>query len=386
MEYRKRTRRIDRAYGAVYLRRSNGTLDQLGQSWDGHDLSVADFWKKQRRVDGSLPPSDFDIDQIFRNPGIITTHDPDSVFQFRGYAMMAGHTPGTPLLPEWGSQGWIEENIRFTQDLLAQTNPFRPEYSVPVAIKEFVELASLFKLVGKSFIEFGANAYLNYRFGWKAFVRDVTTLATMSVQIERRLKEFDSLGKKGDLRRRVKLHSNSANGGGKNWVMHSTYGAYVFADTIWTSKYDVWGSVRWRRTGAYRDYDFYIDKLDRVLDVLYDTGKMDFQTAWELIPFSWLFDYFIDVSGYLTASLQSDVVEPYDICIMRHLEVTDRFVPYQDHPSRTYTVGKYRRIRKQRVVWNKGSFPAVTVGQIFGSSQIAVIFALLGKFRTKIID
>lgn len=48
-----------------------------------------------------------------------------------------------------------------------------------------------------------------------------------------------------------------------------------------------------------------------------DLGTPDASTIWELIPFSWLVDYFVNIGDTLTALEQSDVVEPYDICIMR---------------------------------------------------------------------
>lgn len=209
----------------------------------------------------------------------------------------------------------------YVNELLAKTNPYRYEYSVPVGIKEMAELASLFEFGAKSLLGFFGGAYLNYRFGWLSFVRDIKTLSEITKSIERRIKEFKSLSSHGGLRRHVKFVDQYATGLPKTiWHIHSSYGTNVSLWATDTWKTRVSGSVRWFPTGNERFYDHDLTPLsewNRMARIVLDLEDLDAHTMWELMPFSWLVDYFYDLSSWLGASQNSDLVSPSHICLIR---------------------------------------------------------------------
>lgn len=275
-------------------------------------------------------------------------------------------------------------NTQYLNELLSQTNPGRPVVSIPVAIKELAEVSTLFGLTAKSLAGFAGGAYLNYRFGWKAFERDLRTFAKICEQIESRLKELDSLNKAGGLRRTVKIDDYITRVPYSNWTVNSTYSTTIRLNGVEQFRTRVYGSVRWfPAPGAHQVLENRtpLEHFKRVVRDIFDLGELDASTAWQLIPFSWLADYFIDVSSYLDAATGSALYHPDYACIIRKSVYTSRgrvvskpdWVRVTGHHQVTY--------RTQRTPVNAGQ-PALPLGlSIITMSQAKVVLALLAKLR-----
>jgi hypothetical protein len=285
------------------------------------------------------------------------------------------------------SEKYHDSETFYATRLLARTNPTRSEYSVPVAIKELVDVTSLFKLAAKSFTKFVGGAYLNYRFGWLQFINDVKTLATIVESVNSRVRELNSLAQHGGLRRRVDLdaYGVSQTSSFNNYrVIQSTYGVTLYGEYTYHTQYKIWGSVRWYP----RDYtelptepaDVWLAAVRQVFDL----EMIDSETAYNLIPWSWLLDYFSNLGEFLAANEGGSQVVPRDMCIMWSAETHDVL-----RRARTGTIsdnisgGAYHGFRQSfyRFVIPEPPASAQALPSLLSVEQFKVVLALLARFR-----
>jgi hypothetical protein len=358
------------------------------------NTNCVDYHKKEVREDGTLPPTDFELVrktyQPIRVSGTRYDSEGDLVLRFNSRAYT--------LEPSDPSIGWqkIEGNKTtndFIRDLLSSTNPFRPTVSVPLMIKDLAEAATLLELSAKYLAALPGAAYLNIKFGWEQTINDIYTLAKITKQIEHRIKEFNSLVRKGGLSRSMRLGTFKWSGAKfSNWAVGTDY--YVGIYSNWQAQYTsrVWGSVRWRPKGYYNPIPAEaipvgpLESFNAAVRSVFDLGPIDHHTVWNLIPFSWLVDYFTSVSDAMLAVQDSDVVEPYDICIMRHRTSHKNIQGYQYNPGPhdhfNVSGGSCQKIYKLRTV--RDSAPEYEDLLRFGwftTNQAETILALLSSLR-----
>lgn len=362
-----------------YVKDSSGNI--LGTSYvDSPETITMDFWQKKVREDGTLPPSDFERKFIERMPYVMNRST--GTFRFQAEAILPGFTPdlGDPYKAR-GSSARQSENDWYVQELLSRTNPFRPEFSVPVFTKELVEIASMFSLAAKTFAGYAGGAYLNYRFGWLAFVRDIRTLHGITTAISRRMKELNSLSKHGGIRRKITLDTKSYEWSGSNLTMYSSWSTSVKGSLTSKRTMVVTGSVRWRATQDFAAQLVELDRFNFAVKKVFDLEKLDAETVWQMLPFSWLADYFVNISAYLGNYAGENSVEPYDICIMRHFVSREQY-QVTSKPTSVSIAGQGTYILdvKARDVCQRGLFPVVRT-DLLNRNQWLVVAALFARFR-----
>lgn len=362
------------------------TGDLLSAYSYAEDIKVTnDFWQKECREDGTLPPSDLTIDH--RTIVTHTLNGSNGTFRFNGVATSEGsYIPGlSPPLIVKGNPLRTEENEYYVQELLSNTNPFRADFSVPVYVKELLELPAMFKLVGESLFSLVGGSYLNYRFGWVPFAQDIRTLSTITKAIEARVREFQSLLKHGGLRRNLRLDVRVHSDSQTNVAIWSPWGVSVKADQKIDRQMKVWGSVRWKPVpGLEKDLEK-LATFNRAARVVLDLNpEIDPLTAWQLLPFSWLADYFTGISSFLGANAGRAIVEPHDICIMRQVTSVDTYqVTSVTAPYTVSGSGKHTRLRKERDVCTRGDFPTPPIG-LLSESQWKIVLALFLSLGEKL--
>lgn len=384
MEARTRTRTVYGPPGQVISNSGPGKGNVLGTSapilWE---WQCKDFHKKKVRSDGSLPPSSCVITKHFRDPYLMTGSGAGVLFKDHPVAIQ-GTTQESgfdSVRPSKNSTARHNQNNALALELLALTNPFRSEFSAPVAIKELIDVSSLFKISSKTFAGLIGGNYLNYKFGWQQFIRDIKTLHGITTTIERRIKEFDSLTRKGGLMRKVNLRSDTATYYNGSSTIQSSWGVLLNAQIHGVYMCNVHGTVRWRlKPGVVSRLDK-LSAFNLAVSQVFDLGELDGQTVWNMIPFSWLVDYFVDINSAFGAVLGDNIVEPYDVCIVRRCQ--SRF---QQRRAKTYAggslggSGKYGRDTIDRDVITSFTFPTPTLS-LLTYDNVVTIAALLAAFR-----
>jgi hypothetical protein len=337
---------------------------------------------KLKRPDGTFVPSLFESDFTRREPSTMSrlTSPASSVYLWKERGMLEGTTPTTTGYPGMGSSARNNENQLLALQLLATTHPFAPVFSVPVAIKELAEVAGMFKLAAKGFASYVGGQYLNYRFGWKAFIRDIQTLHGITKEIEKRFLDFNHLLEHGNTRKRRTLGVTGGRTGGANTTLHSAYGRIVRGTTYGTWAMRTYGTVTWGVNGERLVPVDDLKRFNLAVQTIFDLGEIDAPTLYELVPFSWLVDYFYTIGDALHSQHMKYNITPYDVCIMRHWLHRVRHVPLSyDSDITINKSGQFVREIKTRDVVNPTSTPILTFDLLRGD-RWKVILALAGKF------
>ncbi|DAD51623.1 TPA_asm: maturation protein [ssRNA phage Gerhypos.4_39] len=375
MEPRHRSNHSLVAGGSVW---ANG-VKQYDETYIEVEDDMDDFTGKHRRKKPIrlLPDSNCDI---YRNTRVPPTYtDTGGYFELKQVRPYKDQYARVDEYPWRGSGTRESENAYFINVLLAKTHPFRSEYSVPTSMVELLDLPSMASIVAKSFSGLVGSSYLSYRFGFPQFVQDIKTLSGITKALESRVKEYSSLNRHGGLRRNVKLGENVYRDSGRQTIW-STWGHFVTAEVTSIRKYIVRGSVRWRwKDGA----DISLSKLEafnEAVKAIFDIGELDSTTLWNSVPWTWLADYFVDVSSWLQANENHSWVEPYDISIIR------RFKSRTEIDNLEYDVGFGIKGHITGSIYSRDSnlnstlFPAARYS-FLTTTQYLTMLALLGKFR-----
>jgi hypothetical protein len=353
-----------------------------------------DVIKKKKREDGLTPPSTFTQLKTTVTPPFLTHYQRSSTPgtdrpTYLGFDIPCTLPGQLSTLPS-PSGGWASlepTTAEITQSVLS-SNPFRYEVSVPVMIAELLEVSSLFKLNFRSLSTATGSSFLNIKFGWETLIADIKSLSKILKSIESRIQEFNSLVKKGGSRRycfvskkRVTENYSPSSGRACYSASYSTW----YSDDVATYTSKVWGTVRWK---PQRDKVIEVERLiaarKELTLILFGLERNVGTQVWEAIPFSWLIDYFLGVGDIFKALENTDLVIPYDICVMREREVivsvkvrpknrNDSFYGYS-----YATPGKMKYVQKNRQLLTPSEAYTGLLGfGILNQNQALTIMALL---------
>ncbi|QXN75353.1 MAG: hypothetical protein [Grapevine-associated levi-like virus 1] len=223
------------------------------------------------------------------------------------------------VLSNWPSQ-WVFENwnpiktnngsndvpnVGWLSTLLfARSRPDSKSFDISRFIGELKDLPGMIKRMGEDFLSKGipysaGHLTLSYKFGWAPFFDDIAKMTLLQTLIDKRFKQLKSLKENGSEIRKVKLYSGTKeyNASGvpmEDWVMSINN---VLTDTCW-------GYTIWNTTNSYPSTDQ--DLMDYARKTALNLDPLNGQTAWQLIPWSWLSDWFLNVGTYLEAIRNSD--------------------------------------------------------------------------------
>lgn len=355
------------------------------ESW-----AMTDFWKKKRRLydltHTGLPPSPLDATHIVRTYSPLNGRKNEFSFDFQGVApSIVPSTPGPADIPAGKDRG----DNAYALTLLRRSNPMGPDYSVPVSIKELAELAGLFRLARKSLYDYFGGNYLNYRFGWSTFYLDVVKLANLADAVMLRFERLRRLAENGGIRANIVLDNYTKTTSASRSTIQSAWNAVIDARLHKTTHTRVWGSVRWVPRGG--NINILPKDPPRLFKLAVqqalDLEGIDPLTLWELVPFSWLADYFTSVGDYLAANEGRVIVQPTDLCIMRKTTTSAIYTRRYDGVSSDKIKGgdikSYRYDLRRSVLGDTiPSFPPIFTN-LLSVGEYKVVLALLAKFAGK---
>jgi len=266
-------------------------------------------------------------------------------------------------------------NVQLATMAAARTNPSRPYVDVPVSILELGDVVSLLRRSGKQ-RRFGtktAQMNIEYQFGIAPLVSDIVKLLNAQDQINRRVLELERLRTKRGLRRTVDVWNGSVQTVSNKFCQSAgvTISRPFTAYTTITQKVH----CRWKPSV---DLSYLsVPGSMRALATRAVLGlTVDFSTAWEMIPWSWLIDWFTDVGTYLKTQRNIVPATLSGVHVMKHTK-TDYSCPDYDSGTGIKMTGiNFHREDKERqpsFVSPVAHFPFLSGRQVGILASLAVL-------------
>lgn len=280
-----------------------------------------------------------------------------------------------------------------TANLLAATNPSRPDMLLPVFWLELRDLPDMLRQVGRiakriyfdrggwsnlirpgSVAKDMAAANLAIQFGWKPFVNDLIKIATLQDSVEKRRKELTRLYSGKGLKRRINFGTITTTSTGSS-VANSDLGAICGQYYHRTNELRAWGTIRWVPTTGVPKWVPTDGQLRRQLTGL--SADAILLNLWEALPWSWLIDWFTPIGATIQGANRT-LATPRDACIMRERTTTFRWAQnrYVLDPADPLVIspGISKSIIRERAVGGtlsgSSSFPTL------GANQLSILGSL----------
>lgn len=230
-----------------------------------------------------------------------------------------------------GGHSTISTSIDPGSSLMAKTNPSRPGLNVPVFIGELKDIPELFKIAGRTLLKKGANAFLSYQYGWKPLISDLGKALRFQDHFSNRESELRRLYDKGGLRRRITLSSGMVKEDLGVVYVESNLGTLIGCHVIRETSWQEWGTIRWLPTSLPPTTDEGYRKLARgaYLGMVQTPRLRDgfvpiVSNVWQIMPWSWLVDWFSSAGDFLEA--HRNTIPAESVSPNRMLHVTSRYI------------------------------------------------------------
>lgn len=264
----------------------------------------------------------------------------------------------------------------------SRTNPSRPNVTPLTIVQDLYEIPRMLKDVGKlirtprSLLSprEQANQFLGAKFGWIPLIKDVRSLLHTQEYINSRVKELDRLYSSGGLSRKIQLgrdHNVSATYGSLESNMVSVHGTISTGTSA-----KGWGSVKWKPNNPpglkYNPSDAEKIKLaQRVAGGLTPEGLV--KGAWDLLPWSWMVDWFSNTGDWLTQNSGTIPASAVETCVMTERNTVVQH-SVQSKPTELIDHGGYGLLTGKNRVVSSGTLAAQI--PFMDSGRLSVLGAL----------
>lgn len=338
-----RTRTRDRSRKAIGSRTYNGVYHYT-RDYDVLDTEVCiDHIGKPPYVN----PQDFHLEKYLSFVPTINgtlTYGDNHVYEYNGYPVLTGEVLG------FGTS-FLTPDSAYITEALARENPSTPEVDLALSLIELKDMPRLIRDIhrlgeglGQKYFDSMMNAsfvsawrthtrkvregkessftntvsrtYLAYQFGLAPLIDDMMKIMDIArstahrVRRARRLERGDSVG--GTLE---KVHKR----GKHYWNATFTVGDVIRVEAVSNYHRKVW-------------YTFHASggsvKVPRGLSRMASSPKLNrfgpdqpLATVWNLIPWSFLVDYFVNLNSFLRATEGKYSFTPSYVCLMKHTKI-----------------------------------------------------------------
>jgi len=260
-------------------------------------------------------------------------------------------------------------------DVVARTNPSRPEVSVPNFLFELKDIPEMLHLKGTSHSrKHVSNSAVEQNFGWDLLFQDLRRLTDFTSQVDKRVVELKALYRKGGMKRRRTVYSGSH----LDTDLTPTFQSFNCSVSGGRSRHTTciaWVTVRWKP-----DYPDMPSAQDLVNKARLVVHGWDFSSSglasviWEAVPWSWFADYFGNLGTYLNATRNAVGAHPVDACYMK--KTTSRWNTWVTSVSPGFTTRPASGVfeTKSRVLSSASltaSMPFLSTRQLVTLSSIA---------------
>jgi hypothetical protein len=271
------------------------------------------------------------------------------------------------------------------------TNPSRPEFALPTFIGELKDVPDMIRHAGRflngtawkhgnnglSAAKEVASENLAIQFGWAPLVSDLAKMVSFTERYEKRVNELNRLYSGSGLKRRVRLGNYS--GSHTSWVWAwSTHGVYVHVPVKYEAVAENWAVIKWRPDSPARVIPRSDDFNRKLLGLT--PGAIP-STVWELLPWSWLADYFTNLGDYISLTNNHLTAKCIGGTIMHKGVLTSSWDSKSfGGGTLTFSGGYRRRTSKHRRPFTafdftpiSGSFPILSGKQMSILSSLAML-------------
>lgn len=278
--------------------------------------------------------------------------------------------------------------------LITRSNPGRAEVSIPRAVAELRDLPDLVRQGGNLYRRYfqspmrradrnrlrrgleaandGQGIYLAYEFGVAPIISDMHKLLDFQSRFARRAKELERFYSNGGSKRRLQLGKFSATETDDAVPVVSGAGGTWYARRTRTTRVDCWGTIRWRPAPGSTIPQTQPWLMHQARRAVLGLGPTQLGDAWDIIPFSWMVDWFGDVGTFLHTWNNRIPAVMSNICVMRHS--TTKF--------------EFERLDHKEVLGGSGYTMRVTKTRHLGSTQAPITLNnnFLSTWRLSIVS
>lgn len=273
---------------------------------------------------------------------------------------------GTQPNPPSCSAAWPApsalQKSNYAYQIIGSTNPSTADISIPTFVGELKDVPGLVKDWGGSVVRQMAKSHLTWRWGIAPMIRDVRKMMTVISLVEKRVALLQRLQNGGVIRKRCSLGSYSYSDAPTNVVLHSE-GIVIQATATLTYTSKVWGSAQWKLSSKALPLPKANSGMRKLAWKLV-TGMTTWEaaaTSWELLPWSWLADWFVSFGTLISAANHAIPAVWSNLCLMRTNSAKRTYEPKAGSPPNDWaTVSdacSQEEIRKERYVGISPSAP-----------------------------
>jgi len=269
------------------------------------------------------------------------------------------------------------DNLAAATEGAKRTNPSRPYIDIP---SEFLQLHDIVDALRgarlDAFAKRAAGAFVATEFGVNPLLDDITKLLKLHKQINKRVKQLQQIQGNGGLRSTVKVFDGSFSIADFDQLMQSTFGYYVSKGRYCSTEV-VRVHCRWSPSATFFPWEQHPHpSVELATSILLGGGTIDMGTVWELIPWSWLFDWFGNVGDYLAATRNTVQARLTSVSVMRHQRSEWTWAP--SNINGTAQVGAATAVRetKNRVlsaVFPEASLPFLNESQLGIGAALTIL-------------
>lgn len=412
-----RTRTFDRRvqssgtytkYGTTYkplrLLGESGKCTDVKPGWGADNALLVEYWRREcATFTGST--ANLSVDKLVMTlPGTSAYPVADAHCPIENWTELAfdGAARSNPQRPSVNLPAFLGESMDIpamlmdlpkllhTQGLSLLQQAMRPAVKRPKKLGKLGKAGKVLAAARKLGAEAGSQ-YVGAQFGWKPLIGDLTLMLDLQGSIAQHLGWLIGLKNGRSIKRRIRLKTTSVTVTG-NGLLES---AAFLAAGNWTTvyRYERWITARWAPTPVLTD--LLIPELSDAqglvnLAMQLSTGmtRMGLMQAWwELLPWSWLYDWWFNFGQLLAIVGNSLALRLVSLCYMRTSRASRYYAvsskPDWLHPDggQTYDISirKYRKdIRPYLAL-----LPTVSTLPVLSGRQAGILTGLLAQYQSK---
>lgn len=329
--------------------------------------------------------------EVYEPAGSITTIDSSKPYQLKNYPF-----ENQAFWPFHNIDPVVPNDTATITETMAKTNPSRPEVSLPQFIAELRDIPGMLHIKGRKTIEgLPGSSAIAQNFGWNPLIDDLKKMGQFAAHVANRRAELYNLHSSKGLSRGMTVFSTTVKNNEPPATFNSAWDHPVTGFVSYTGSVKKWGSVHWipdrpEHRGSFsplsedenvkltasqtRELESYGQQA-RLLVHGWDSSLAALaSSAWEVLPWSWLADYFANIGDFLAANRNGANAIAQMACVMEH----HKTVAQQNilwHPPWLRAVAGTRRLEnKSRRLATAGvtiSMPFLSIGQLVTMSSLA---------------